>query len=98
MPLRLLGLTVDSMKLSQDLAFLCDLHKSHLLRVVQSYRPGMLHAGHGGDSEVVIPLVGTSECPTPAHAIFRAETRSTLPKNPQHGYLLTEEQIMPRPY
>jgi hypothetical protein len=76
----LLSLTDASLNLTQDSTFLSDLHKSHVFRVVQSYRPRMLPAGHGGDGLVMIPFVSTSEWPTPVHAIFRAGTRSTASK------------------
>src|ERR1039457_7116296 len=77
---RWLSLSDLSPNLAHDFAFLCSLHESHLLRVVQSYGPGMLQAGHGGDRSVVIPFVSTSEWPTPVHAIYRAGTRSTIAK------------------
>ena|ERR1035441_10293575 len=77
---RWLSLGDISPNLAHDFAFLCSLHESHLLRVVQSHGPGMLQAGHGGDRSAVIPFVSTSEWPTPVHAIYRAGTRSTIAK------------------
>src|ERR1035441_5361231 len=97
MPYRWLILGDISPNLAHDFAFLCSLHESHLLGVVQSHRPGMLQAGHGGDCSVVIPFVSTSEWPTPARAAFRAGTQITSPKHSQHDNLLTVDQLRLRP-
>lgn len=69
--------------MTHDFAFLCGLHKSHLLGVVQPDGPGILQAGNGGDCKAVITFVCPSEWPTPAHAIFRAGTRGTAAKYSQ---------------
>ena len=70
MPYRCLSLGDFSSNLPHDFAFLCSLHESHLLGVVQSHGPGMLQAGHGCDRSVVIPFVSTSEWPTPVRAAW----------------------------
>ena len=49
MHFRLLSMTDARLNLTQDFTFFRNLHKFHLLRVVQAHRPGMLQASHGGD-------------------------------------------------
>jgi len=81
----LMGLIEGRLNLTHDFAFLRGLHESHVFRVVQADRPGMLQAGNGCDGSALISFVSTSEWPTPVNAIFRAGTRSTFSKNPQHN-------------
>ena len=81
MHIRLMSLIEGSMNLTNDFPLLRGLHKSHLFRIVQADRPGMLQAGNGGDGSALISFVSTSEWPTPVNAIFRAGTRSTMAKN-----------------
>src|ERR1019366_9466528 len=83
MHIRLMGWIEGRLKLTHDSAFLRSLYESHVLRVVQPDRPGMLQAGNGGDCSALISFVSTGEWPTPVHAIFRAGTRSTISKNSQ---------------
>jgi hypothetical protein len=72
-----------SLNLTLEFPFLHRLNEFHILRVVQSDGPGMLQACHRGDDSTLIALVSTGERPTPIHAIFRTETRSTIAKNAQ---------------
>jgi hypothetical protein len=49
MCIRLMTLIEPSLNLTHDFTFLSGVHESHLFRIVQADRPGMLQAGHGGD-------------------------------------------------